>query len=291
MKYELYIGSHVGMHGPNYLIGSINEALSYSANALMLYTGPNQSTIRTSLDKLKIAEFQKMCKENNIELKNVVIHAPYILNLATNDIKKAKFYCDFLTQDLLRAEAIGAKYFVLHPGNAINIDRKLGLDNIVKNINSIYDNNPNLNVTICLESMAGKGNELGKNFDELSYMIKNIKCQDKIGICLDSCHLNDTGYDLTNWDKIFDEFDQKIGLKYLHVIHVNDSKNPIESHKDRHENIGYGTIGLDNLHKLIFHPKTNGIVKILETPWYQDKPFYKQEIEILKSNKFYDYRK
>lgn len=291
MKYELYLGCHVGMKGPNYLIGSINEALSYNANALMLYTGPNQSTLRTDINKLKIDEFKAECKKHNFNLNNVVVHAPYIVNLATNDEIKAKFYRDFIIEDLKRTQKIGAKYFVLHPGNAIGIDRKLGLYNIISNINKIYDNNPDLDVVICLETMSGKGNELGINFDELSFLINEAKHRDKIGICLDSCHINDSGYDINDWDSIFQEFDQKIGLKYLHVIHVNDSKNIKGSHKDRHENIGYGTIGLKNLNKLVFHPKTNGIVKILETPWYENKPFYKEEIEILKSNKFIDFKK
>lgn len=287
---DILIGSHVNMKGPDYLVGSANQAISYGANCLMLYTGPNQSTQRTPIDKLKIDEFHQLLNEHHITLKNVVVHAPYILNLANGDPSKWSFSVNFLVQELKRTEAIGANLFVLHPGSATNVSRQQGLDNIIKGINSIFERF-SYQITICLETMAGKGQELGANFKEISYLIQGIKDKSRIGVCLDTCHINDAGYDLNHFDDILKEFDNQIGLKYLKVIHINDSMNKVSTHKDRHENIGYGTIGFSLLNQVVHHPKLANLPKILETPWYKDQPLYKAEIEMFRTNHWFDIKK
>ena len=290
IKEKLFIGSHVSMKSPDFLVGSFNEAIGYGANAFMIYTGPNQSTLRTDLSKLKIAEFRKLLQTNNIDINNIVVHAPYIVNLANKDDRKWNFAIDFITKELKRTDAIGCSLFVLHPGSAVNLSRQEGLDRIVDAINQIYSRNK-INAILCLETMAGKGNELGANIDEIAYMIKHIKDKKHIGVCIDTCHISDAGYDDNNFDAYLKEFDEKIGLKYIKIMHINDSMNPIGSHKDRHENIGYGKIGFKALFNIVHNPKLDGIPKILETPWYNGYPLYKYEIESLKTGKWIDAEK
>ncbi len=286
---DILIGSHVSMKGPKFLVGSLTEALSYGANCFMIYTGPNQSTLRTDTERLKIDEFHKLIAKANIPLEHVIVHAPYILNLATIDPSKYRFSIEFLTKELARVEAIGAKYLVLHPGNAINTTRKDGMDSIVKAINQIYEKH-DFNVVLCLETMAGKGNELGNSFEEISYMLNNIKNKKKIGVCLDTCHISDAGYDINQFDQILNQFDKIVGLKWLKVMHINDSMNPRGARKDRHQNLGYGEIGFEVINYVVHHPKLVGIPKILETPWYKGVPLYKYEIEMLRKQKWFDVR-
>lgn len=287
---DILIGCHVNMKGPDFLVGSINQALSYKANCLMVYTGPNQSTLRTDLERLKIDEFKTIAKNNNIPLEHVIVHAPYILNLATIDESKYRFSIDFLTKELMRAEAIGAKYLVLHPGNAINTTRIDGMNSIVAAINKIYAKNK-FNVILCLETMAGKGNELGNIFEEIAYMLNKINDKEHIGVCLDTCHISDAGYDINQFDDVLEQFDQIIGLNNLKVMHINDSMNPRGARKDRHENLGYGHLGFDILNTIVHHPKLTHIPKILETPWYKGCPLYQEEIQMFRDQKWFDVRK
>lgn len=281
---ELIIGSHVSFTKDDQLIGSVREAISYNSSTFMFYTGAPQNTLRVALDENKTKEAYALMKKNNIELKNLVVHAPYIINLA--NIKNFDFNIKFLKEEISRVESLGIEKLVLHPGSHVDVGVDVGLKNIIDSLNMVLTENTK--VIICLETMAGKGTELGKNFDELKTIIDDVKYKDKIGVCMDTCHLNDAGYDLTNFDLILDEFDKKIGLKYLKVIHINDSKNVINSHKDRHENIGYGTIGFDKLIKIIYHEKLKEIPKILETPYVEKHAPYKEEIEMIKSKKFND---
>ena len=289
-KEKLFIGSHVSMKSPDFLMGSLEEALSYKANAFMIYTGAPQTTQRTDLSKLKIPEFRKALKENNIDINNVVVHCPYIVNLASGDDKKRNFAIDFITTELKRTDAIGCKFFVLHPGSAIGVTRTQGLDRIADAVNAIYAKNK-FNVVTCFETMSGKGNELAITTDEIAYMIKKIKDKSHIGVCVDTCHLNDSGYDDTRFNEYLKEFDEKIGVKYIKVMHINDSMNPVGSRKDRHENIGYGKIGFKTLYNIVHNPKMDYIPKILETPWYKDHPLYEYEIESLRTGKWIDAEK
>ena len=284
---SLIIGSHVSYKNDTGLLGSVEEALSYGANTFMFYTGAPQNTRRGAINDELTYKGYKLMKENNIALENVIVHAPYIINLC-ND-KNFDFSISFLKQEVIRCEELGMTKLVLHPGASVGLERSHAIANIIKGLNIILDDNHN--VIICLETMAGKGTEVGKSFEELKFIIDNIKNKSKIGICLDTCHINDAGYDLNNFDKVLDEFDKIIGLDYLKCIHINDSKNTIGSHKDRHENIGLGTIGFDNLINVIYNKRIENLPKILETPYVDDiesdkkriYPPYKFEIEMIKN--------
>lgn len=281
----LIIGSHVGYKKDSGLVGSVKEALSYNANTFMFYTGAPQNTKRLPIDLEKVKEAEQLMKDNKIAKENVIVHAPYIINLATDDLVKREFSCNFLKEEIERVETLGFSYLVLHPGSHVGAGTDKGIQNIVDSLNKIIDKDTK--VVILLETMAGKGTEVGKNFEELESIISKIKQKENIGVCLDTCHINDAGYDLNYFDKVLDSFDKIIGLDKLKCIHVNDSKNMIGSHKDRHENIGYGHIGFDNLINIIYNKRLDNIPKILETP-YIDKtyPPYKYEIEMIRAKKF-----
>lgn len=287
---ELIIGSHVSFNNKDQLLGAVKEAVSYGSNTFMFYTGAPQNTRRGEINDFVTLEAYKLMKENNIELDKVIVHAPYIVNLANPD--NMEFSIDFLTNEVERCNLLGMKYLVLHPGSSVNISREEGISNIIKGLNAILTNNNN--ICICLETMAGKGNELGRNFLELKEIIDGVNFKDSIGVCMDTCHLFDSGIDITDFDKVLDDFDKQIGLNYLKCIHINDSKNIFSSHKDRHENIGYGNIGFDILIKIIYNERIKNIPKILETPYVgktdDDKeriyPPYKYEIEMIRNKKF-----
>ena len=287
---ELIIGSHVSFNNKDQLLGAVKEAVSYGSNTFMFYTGAPQNTRRGEINDFMTLEAYKLMKENNIELDKVIVHAPYIVNLANPD--NMEFSIDFLTKEVERCNLLGMKYLVLHPGSSVNVSREEGIANIIKGLNAILTNNNN--ICICLETMAGKGNELGRNFLELKEIIDGVNFKDSIGVCMDTCHLFDSGIDITDFDKVLDDFDKQIGLNYLKCIHINDSKNIFSSHKDRHDNIGYGNIGFDILIKIIYNERIKNIPKILETPYVgktdDDKeriyPPYKYEIEMIRNKKF-----
>lgn len=284
------IGSHVSLSGKKMLLGSVEESLENGANCLMVYTGAPQNTKRRPIDEFRVDEAKELLAKNNISMDDVIIHAPYIINLAnTTKPEVFELAVDFLRQEIKRVEEIGAKYIVLHPGAHVGAGEEAGLDQIIKGLDMVLTNDQT--PIICLETMAGKGSELGTSFEQLAYIINNVKLPDKLGVCLDTCHINDAGYDETDFDKILDEFDKIIGLDKLKVIHVNDSKNPRASHKDRHANIGYGTIGFDKLIKIIYNPRIKDLCKILETPFVNDRKDspYKQEIAMIKNKKFVDW--
>ncbi len=277
----LLIGSHVGYKKDTGILGSVKEALSYGATTFMFYTGAPQNTIRSSIDENIVKEADKLMRENNIDKNKVIVHAPYIINLANTE--KYEFAVEFLKQEIKRCEQLGMKYLVLHPGSHVGLGVDIGIKNIISGLNEVLKNS---NVTILLETMAGKGSEIGKTFDELERIIVKIEKKELIGVCMDTCHLNDSGYNISEFDDILDLFDKKVGMKYLKCIHINDSKNILSSNKDRHENIGFGTIGFDNLLKVIYHDKLKDIPKILETPYVDKYAPYKQEIEMIKQKIF-----
>lgn len=279
---DLLIGSHVSFTKDEQLLGSVKETLGYNANTFMFYTGAPQNTMRLPIDENLTNQALELMKENNIDIKNVVVHAPYIINLANS--KNFDFNVRFLKEELSRVESLGVDKLVLHPGSHVGLGVDEGIKNIIDSLNCAL--NPNNNVVICLETMAGKGTELGSNFDELKKIIDGVELKDKIGVCMDTCHLNDAGYNVKDFDKLLEEFDDKIGLKYLKVIHINDSKNEMGAHKDRHENIGFGYIGFDTLINIIFHDKLKGIPKILETPYVEKHAPYKEEIEMIRNKNF-----
>ena len=282
---DLIIGSHVSFSKDEQLLGSVKEALSYKATTFMFYTGAPQNTMRLPLDDNLIKEGLLLMSKNGISIDNLVVHAPYIINMANP--KNFDFNVSFLKEEINRVTKLGVKRLVIHPGSHVNLGEDIGLENIIKVLNSVI--NKDTYPMICLETMAGKGSELGTNFKQLKYLIENVKIKDKVYVCLDTCHINDAGYDLSKFDDILAEFDNIIGLDKLKVIHVNDSKNIIGSHKDRHENIGLGTIGFDNLNYVVNHPKLKDVPKILETPYitFEEKkyPPYLFEIDMFKKQK------
>ena len=287
---ELYIGSHVSMSGPDYYVGSVKEALSYGANTFMFYTGAPQNTFRLPLERLKIEEGRALLKENGIDESKIIVHAPYIINIANQlNVDNYELGKRNLLSELKRTYAFGPKVLVLHPGSHVSTTVENGLDSIIKALDEVLDNDQT-DVKIALETMAGKGSEMGTSFEQLAYIISHLKKPERVGVCLDTCHISDNGLDINNIDEILAEFDKTIGLDKLLVIHVNDSKNPVGAHKDRHENIGYGFIGFDALNKVVHHSLLNGIPKILETPYYNEEPPYKKEIEMFKKQSFEDWR-
>ena len=281
---DLIIGSHVSFKKDDQLYGSLLEALSYGSNTFMFYTGAPQNTSRYPINDEFTYKALELMKEKNIDIRNLVVHAPYIINLANRN--NFDFNVRFLKEEIARVESLFVDKIVLHPGSHVGVGVEEGIKNIVDSLNIVL--NKNTKVTICLETMAGKGTELGRSFEEIKAIIDGVELKDKIGVCMDTCHLNDAGYDLNDFDSILDEFDKIIGLKYLKVIHINDSKNEMSAHKDRHENIGFGTLGFDNLLKIIYNDKLKGIPKILETPYVEKNAPYKQEIEMIRNKKFND---
>ncbi len=288
----LIIGSHVSF-GTKQILGALEEALSYKANTFMFYTGAPTNTIRKSINNEIVDKAKIAMKENNIDINNVICHAPYIVNLGSKkDIDKYNFSIDFIRNELKRCDEMGITKMVLHPGNAVGITKEEGLDNIAEALNSILDGTTSCK--ILLETMAGKGTECGCTTDELKYIIDKVAKQNQIGVCIDTCHIFDGGYDISNFDTYLNEFDEKIGIDKIGCIHVNDSKNILGSHKDRHANIGIGNIGFDTLINIIYHEKLINVPKILETPYIGDTddskerlyPPYKYEIEMIRNKEF-----
>lgn len=282
----LIIGSHVGF-GKEQLLGCVKQAIEYGSNTFMFYTGAPQNTRRSPINDALTIEAYKLMKEHNILFETVVCHAPYIINLANNiDPDKYQFSMDFFRTEIDRCIALGVKNIVIHPGSAVKIDRDIALLNIVNAINDVL--NPLDDINILLETMAGKGTEIGINTHEIKSIIDGIILKDKIGVCLDTCHLNDSGVNISEFKSYLDDFDNLVGINKIKCVHVNDSKNDLGMSKDRHANIGYGTIGFDNLINVIYENRLSEVPKILETPYVEDNPPYKEEIEMIKLKKFND---
>lgn len=281
----LIIGSHVGFKKDSQLLGSLKEALSYGANTFMFYTGAPQNTSRYPIQDGLTLEAMTLMKEKDFDYSKVVVHAPYIINLANDkDPDKFMFSVRFLQEELERCELLGIRAMVLHPGSHVGLGVDNAISNIAKGLNMILGTH---DVTVLLETMAGKGTEVGSSLEEIKRIIDLVDDKSHIGVCLDTCHLNDAGYDMSQFDEFLDQFDSLIGIDKIGCIHVNDSKNPIGAHKDRHENIGFGTIGFDSLLDVIYNKRVEDVPKILETP-YVDRtyPPYKYEIEMIRKKKF-----
>lgn len=280
----LIIGSHVGFKKDSQLLGSLDEALNSNETTFMFYTGAPQNTNRSPINIELVASAKKKMLENNIDINKVIVHAPYIINLANDkDQNKYDFSIEFLREEISRCEELGVYKLVLHPGSHVGLGIDRGIENIINGLNKILDNTK---VTILLETMAGKGSEIGSNFKEIKKIITGVKNKGNIGVCMDTCHLNDAGYDVSNFDQLLDYFDEVVGLEFLKCIHINDSKNVKGAKKDRHENIGFGTIGFDNLIKIIYNEKLKDIPKILETPYVNGCSPYKAEINMIRDKVF-----
>lgn len=285
------IGSHVSMSGKKMLLASSEEAVSYGANTFMIYTGAPQNTRRKKIEDLNIEAGQQHMKMNGID--EIVVHAPYIINIG-NSTNSATFELgvEFLRKEIDRTESLGAKQIVLHPGAHVGAGTEEGIKKIVEGLNEVLTGKENLQ--IALETMAGKGSECGKTFEELAMIIDGVTYSDKLSVCFDTCHTHDAGYNIVDdFDGVLNEFDKLIGIDRLKVLHINDSKNERGMRKDRHENIGFGKIGFSALSYIIHHPQLTDIPKILETPYVGEdkenkKPPYKHEIEMLLKKEFND---
>lgn len=281
------IGSHVSMSGDDMYLGSVKEALSYEANAFMVYTGAPQNTLRKRLSDLRIDEAVHLMEVSGLSFDNVIVHAPYIINLANPDPEKREFAISFLTEEVKRTAAMHVKQIVLHPGSAVGGDRELAVQWIAEGVKKVISNTRGLDVKIALETMAGKGNEVGKTFEELKAIIDLVNEENRVSVCFDTCHTHDAGYDVKNdFNGVMKHFDEVVGKDYISVFHVNDSKNDKGAAKDRHENFGFGYLGFESLLKVIYHPDFVDIPKILETPYVEGNPPYKEEIVMIREKSF-----
>ncbi|MDW4520080.1 deoxyribonuclease IV [Staphylococcus saprophyticus] len=285
----MLLGSHVSMNGKKMLEGSAEEAHKFGESTFMIYTGAPQNTRRKPIEELNIEKGHEIMKAHG--LSNIVVHAPYIINIA-NTVKPHVFELgvEFLQSEIERTQALGAQDIVLHPGSHVGEGTDAGIKKIIEGLNEVLTNDNN--VRIALETMAGKGSEVGRNFEELARIIDGVNHNDRLSVCFDTCHTHDAGYNVKeDFDGVLNEFDKIIGVDRIKVVHVNDSKNDIGAHKDRHDNIGFGYIGFDALNYVVHHDTFKDIPKILETPYVGEdkknkKPPYKLEIEMLKQQKF-----
>ncbi|MBR5510093.1 MAG: deoxyribonuclease IV [Lachnospiraceae bacterium] len=280
------LGSHVGMSGKKMMLGSVEEALSYGANTFMIYTGAPQNTRRKEIKDLNIEAAQALMKENGID--EFIVHAPYIINLAnTVNPDTYQLAVDFLRLELTRAAAMGSKVLVLHPGAHVGAGVEAGIASIVKGLNEVLTDDTDC--LIALETMAGKGTEIGRTFEELAQIYDGVQKKDRLRVCFDTCHTHDSGYDIIHdFDGVIEQFDRILGKDQIAAFHINDSKNICGASKDRHENLGVGHIGFDALHHIVHHPDFTQMPKILETPWIpidgdkkNTRAPYKEEISLL----------
>ncbi len=291
----LYIGSHTSFLKDKGLLGVVEESISYNANIFMFYTGSNQSTLRFPINKELTAKAHELMKEHDFDKTKCIVHAPFIINLANNtDPSKYEFYINFLKEELNRCIELDIRNIVLHPGSYTSLDRVTGIKNIANGLNTALKDIDGVN--LLLEYMSGKGTEVGTSIDDLKGIIDLLdeEVKKKVFVCLDTCHMNDSGVDLKDIDLFLDEFDLKIGIDKIKCIHINDSYNVVGSHKDRHANLGYGTIGFNKLINVIYNERLDNIPKILETPWINRNEKnsyapYKYEIENIRNKKFIDY--
>ncbi len=289
MKNNFKIGSHVSISGG--LIGAAREAASYNADTFMIYTGAPQNTRRSPIEKLKIEEGHKFMKEHN--LSDIVVHAPYIINLASYKEDTYELAVSFLKKEIERTTAIGSDYIVLHPGAYTDKTAEYGIQRIADGLNMVLL--PETRPFICLETMAGKGTEIGRSFEELAMIIDKVDLREKIGVCFDTCHTHDSGYDIiNNFDNVMEEFDSIIGLDRLKVFHINGSLNIRGAKKDRHANIGADDsnpkgkdmIGFDAIYNIVHSKYAENKILILETPWLdKNTNLYKEEIAMLRGER------
>ncbi len=285
----MLLGSHVSMSGKNMLLAASEEAASYGATTFMIYTGAPQNTRRKPIEELNIEAGHAHMSTHG--MSNIVVHAPYIINIG-NSLKPETFALgvEFLQKEIERTAALGAKQIVLHPGAHVGAGTEKGIEKIIEGLNEVLSQD--FPVQIALETMAGKGTECGRSFEELAQIINGVTHNERLSVCLDTCHIHDAGYNIVDdFDHVLNQFDQLIGVERLKVLHINDSKNIRGAGKDRHENIGFGEIGFQILNQIVHHPQLVNVPKILETPYVgldakNKKPPYFYEIEMFKAQTF-----
>lgn len=285
---NLIIGSHVSMSGKEMMLSSVREALSYGANTFMIYTGAPQNTRRKPVDELCIEQAWQLMRLHHME--GFVVHAPYIINLAnTINPRTRQLAVDFLAQELDRTQKIGSRLLILHPGAHVGAGEKAGIKSIIDGLNEVLSEPGD--VCIALETMAGKGSEIGARFEQLAAIYDGVRYSQRLRVCFDTCHVHDAGYDIAqDPGSVLEQFDRLLGKDQIAVFHINDSKNERGSAKDRHADIGEGYLGFAPLYALVHDPDFCAIPKILETPWYPDPsnpsrtlPPYRREIAWLRT--------
>lgn len=291
MQNTIKLGSHVGMSGKEMFLGSVKEAISYGSNTFMIYTGAPQNTRRKKIEELNIEAGWELMRQHGMD--EFIVHAPYIINLA-NTVKPEVFELgvEFLQLELERTKALGSKVLVLHPGSHVGAGVEAGIDQIAKGLNEVLTKDTE--VYVALETMAGKGSEIGRNFEELARIYDKVVYNDKLRVCFDTCHVNDSGYNLVeDYEGTMDQFQRILGLDQIAAFHINDSKNPCGAGKDRHENAGFGYVGFETLKKVVYDARFAQIPKILESPYVpgnEEKvktyPPYKYEIAMYKNGIF-----
>lgn len=285
------LGSHVSMSGKDMLLGSAKEAVSYGADTFMFYTGAPQNTRRRDISELNIGPAWEYMKEHGID--QIIVHAPYIINLG-NTVKPETFSLatEFLSKEIERTQACRSQILILHPGAHVGAGAEAGTAQIIKGLNEVLG--ADTGCFIALETMAGKGSEIGRSFEELARIYDGVKYNNKLRVCFDTCHTSDSGYDIIHhFDDVMDEFDRILGKEQIAVFHINDSKNKPGAQKDRHENTGFGHIGFDALNYIVHHPDFQDIPKILESPYVPSPTLpkksyapYKYEIDMLRKGVF-----
>ena len=283
----LKIGSHVSFAEKG-LVGSVEEALSYGSSTFMIYTGAPQNTRRRPLEEMYVDEGQKLMAEHGFG--EIVVHAPYIINLGSYKKDTFELAVRFLQEEVRRTQRLGVKNIVLHPGAYTEKDPEYGIHRIAEGLNEVLDGTADTDVSIALETMAGKGTEMGRTFEELAQIIEKVRRNDRLTVCFDTCHLHDAGYDVVNdFDGVLQEFDKVVGLDRLAVVHINDSKNERGAAKDRHAPVGSGWIGFEAIRRIVYHEALKDKPFILETPWIgkvkgKERPMYEAEIALLRGD-------
>lgn len=284
------IGSHVSNSGDEMLALAASEAVMFNENCFMIYLGAPQNTYRKEIERMNVSKFKDIINENNIDINDVIIHAPYIVNLAQVNTEKRQFAIDFITKEMKLMSKIGCKYMVVHPGSHIDQGIEKGLDLISDSLKQILENTKDDDTYILIETMAGKGSECCFKFEQIAKILNNVNSS-RLNVCFDTCHVHDSGYDIiNNYENVLNNFNDLIGLERIKAFHINDSLNLCGSKKDRHANIGFGHIGYDALMQFVYDERFKEIPKILETPYVKcgsdSYPPYKYEIQMIKKNKF-----
>ncbi|ASS68865.1 MULTISPECIES: deoxyribonuclease IV [unclassified Paenibacillus] len=283
----LKIGSHVSFSDKG-LVTAAQEAISYGSSSFMIYTGAPQNTRRKPIDSLYIEEGRALMESAGIG--EIVVHAPYIINLGSYKPDTFELAVRFLQEEIRRTHAIGVRNIVLHPGAYTDKDAEFGINRIAEGLNEVLSGVEETDVNIALETMAGKGTEIGRSFEEIAQIMDKVSANNRLTVCMDTCHMNDAGYDLAgDLDGVLEQFDRIVGLDKVAVVHVNDTKNPAGSGKDRHTPIGSGWLGYDAIHAIVHHEALAGRPFILETPWIgkdakKQRPMYDAEIALLRGD-------
>ncbi|RXZ84740.1 deoxyribonuclease IV [Paenibacillaceae bacterium] len=283
----LKIGSHVSFSDKG-LLSANQEAVSYGSSSFMIYTGAPQNTRRKPVEDLYIEEGKAAMAASGIH--EIVVHAPYIVNLGSYKENTFELAVQFLQEEIRRTHVIGVRNIVLHPGAYTDKDAEYGIERIAEGLNQVLEGTKETDVNIALETMAGKGTEIGRNFDEIAKIIDKVQNNERLTVCMDTCHMHDAGYDLAgDLDGVLHSFDQTVGLDRVAVVHINDTKNPRGAGKDRHAPIGAGWLGHEAISRIVHHELLAGRPFILETPWIgkeskTQRPMYEAEIALLRGN-------